>query len=95
MLAAGTASGLCRVDVLWRRWFKDMEVLIVTILIAREANTLSCGYKFYKTESWLRCYFGVLKHILIFHISNRYSSLLNYFAKGIKIKNCFYRNGDR
>ena len=23
MLAAGTASGLCRVDVLWGRWFKD------------------------------------------------------------------------
>ena len=23
LLAAGTASGLCRVDVLWGRWFKD------------------------------------------------------------------------
>jgi hypothetical protein len=23
LLAAGTASGLCRVDVLWERWFKD------------------------------------------------------------------------
>ena len=51
MLAAGTASGLCRVDVLWRRWFKDMEVLIVTILIAREANTLSCGYNFTKRKA--------------------------------------------
>ena len=23
LLAAGTASGLCRVDVLWGRWFKN------------------------------------------------------------------------
>ena len=23
LLAAGTASGLCRVDVFWGRWFKD------------------------------------------------------------------------
>ena len=23
LLAAGTASGLCRIDVLWGRWFKD------------------------------------------------------------------------
>ena len=23
LLAAGTASGFCRVDVLWGRWFKD------------------------------------------------------------------------
>ena len=23
LLAAGTASGLCRVDVLWGRWLKD------------------------------------------------------------------------
>jgi transcription factor C subunit 6 len=25
LLAAGTASGLCWVDVLWGRWFKDKE----------------------------------------------------------------------
>ena len=80
LLAAGTASGLCQVDVLWERWFKDKPPYGGSEGIRMEdvhgCGLLSCvcALQIFLVYTPLGCIFK-LESILYCHLRHRHTTV--------------------